>query len=59
MRERQSVAIERVEIAHVTIQAARENRERSGVDFFRAEQRGKRVKIGVLVREDGVHGLEL
>ena len=53
------VAIERAKIADVAIQSMRQNRNRFGIDFFCAEQRGQRIEIGIVVREDGVHRQEL
>ena len=59
MREWQSIAVERVEIAHVAIEPAWKNRARIGVDFFCAEQGGDRVEISVFVCKDSIHETEL
>lgn len=54
-RKGERVRVEGEEIAHVAVQTARQNCARGGVDFLRAQKRGERVEIGVLVRKDGVH----
>ena len=54
-RQRERLAVERTKLAHVAIETARQYGDRFGVESSGAEERGHRIKVGVLVREDGVH----
>src|SRR5215210_9506094 len=49
------VSVEAVELAHVSVQRARERDGRAGIKATRREHRREGVEVGIDVRDDDVH----